>query len=115
VKNVPEKEEMENFWREICGNKFEHIREACCIKNQYQQSSSLEWSTVCEKDVAEALRTTLNWKAPGRDQIVNFWFKQLTATHTHIAALFNKLIEEDQIPEWLTAGVTFLITKKRED
>ena len=71
----------------------------------------MEWSPVCEKDVAEALRTTLNWKAPGRDQIANFWLKQLTVTHTHIAALFNKLIEEDQIPEWLMAGVTFLIPK----
>jgi len=39
------------------------------------------------------------------------WLKQLTATHKHIAALFNKLIEEDQILEWLTAGVTFLIPK----
>jgi hypothetical protein len=71
----------------------------------------MEWSPVCEKDVAEALRTTLNWKAPRRDQTVNFWLKQLTSTHKHIAALFNKLIEEDQILEWLTAGVTFLIPK----
>ena len=41
----------------------------------------------------------------------NFWLKQFTATHRHIAAIFNKLIEEDQIPEWLTAGITFLIPK----
>jgi hypothetical protein len=68
-----------------------------------------------EKDVAKALRTTLNWKGPGRDQIANFWLKQLTATHKHIAALFNKLIEEDQIPGWLTAGVTFLIKKNTEN
>ena len=74
----------------------------------------MEWSPVCGKDVTEALRTTLNWKAPGRDQIANFWFKQLTATHKHIAALFNKLIKNDQIPEWLMAGVTVLIPKKRE-
>jgi hypothetical protein len=72
----------------------------------------MEWSPIREKDVAEALRTTLNWKAPGRDQIPNFWLKQLTATHKHIAAIFNKLIEEDSIPEWLTAGVTYLIPKK---
>jgi hypothetical protein len=71
----------------------------------------MEWSPVCEKDVAEATKTTLNWKAPRRDQIVNFWHKHLTATHRHILELFNKLIEEDQIPEWLTAGVTFLIQK----
>ena len=64
------------------------------------------------KKTAEALRSTLNWKAPGRDQIPNCWLKQLTATHRHIAAIFNKLIEEDQIPEWLTAGVTYLTPKK---
>jgi hypothetical protein len=34
----------------------------------------MEWSPVRAKDVAEALRTTLNWKAPGRDQIANFFF-----------------------------------------
>ena len=71
----------------------------------------MEWSPICEKDVAESLRTTLNWKAPGRDQIPNFWLKHLTATHRHIAAIFNKSIEENQIPEWLTAGVNFLIPK----
>jgi len=88
---------VENFWREIYGKAVQHNGEAHWIGNQYQQNPSAEWSPVCEKDVADALRTTLNWKAPGRDQIANFWFKQLTATHKHIAALFNKLIEEDQI------------------
>jgi hypothetical protein len=46
----------------------------------------MEWSTVCEKDFAEALRVTLNWKALGRDQMPNSWLKQFTATHKHIAA-----------------------------
>jgi len=73
----------------------------------------MEWSPVCKKYVAGALKTTLNWQAPGRDQIANFWLKQLTATHKHIAALFNKLIEEAQILEWLMAGVTFLIPKNK--
>jgi hypothetical protein len=45
------------------------------------------------------------------DQIANFRLKQLTATHKHIAALFNKLIEEDRIPDWLTTGVTFVIPR----
>ena len=93
------------------GKKFQHNGEAGWIKNQYQQNPSMEWSPICAKDIAEALRTTLNWKAPGRDKIPNFWLKQLTATHRHIAAIFNKLIEEDKTPEWLRAGVTFLITK----
>jgi hypothetical protein len=68
----------------------------------------MESSPVYEKDVAEA---TLNWKAPGRDKIPNFWLKQFTATHRYIAAIFNKLLEPYRIPERLTAGITFLIPK----
>ena len=113
VNNAPGKEEVENFWIKKYGKKVQHNGEVGWIKNQYQQNPSMEWSPICEKDVAEALRTTLNWKAPGRDQIPNFCLKQLTATHRHIAAIFNKLIEEDQIPEWLMAGVTFLIPRTR--
>jgi hypothetical protein len=52
---------------------------------------------ISEKQATMTVRTMINWKAPGRDQIVNFWFKQLTATHKYLKALFNKLIEEDQI------------------
>jgi len=111
VKNEPSKEEVESFCREIYGEKVSHNEEVCWIKDQCQQNPSMEWSPICEKDVAEALRTTLNWKAPGRDQIPNFWLKQLTATHKHTAKIFNKLIEEDSIPEWLTEGVTYLIPK----
>jgi hypothetical protein len=73
----------------------------------------MKWSPVCEKVVAETLRATLNRKAPGRYQMPNFWLKQFTATHKHIAAIFNKLLEADQIPEWLTAGITFLIPKNK--
>jgi hypothetical protein len=111
VKNAPGKEEVENFWREIYGKKVSHNEEACSIKDQCQRNLRMEWGPICEKDVTEALKTTLNWKAPGRDQIPNFWLKQLTATHKHIAAIFNKLIEEDSILEWLTAGVTYFIPK----
>jgi hypothetical protein len=56
---------------------------------------------------------TLNWKVPGRDQISNIWLKQLTATHTHLAIILNRHIEEGQIPDWLTTGVTILIPKNK--
>jgi hypothetical protein len=51
-----------------------------------------------------ALRARMNWKPPGRDQIANFWLIQLTATHKYLATLFNTLIIEDQILEWLWQG-----------
>jgi len=83
VKSAPDEEEVENFWREIFGKEVQHNREAHWIKKQYQQNPSMEWNTVCEKDVAEALRTTLNWKAPGRDQIAIFGLRNLQE-HTSI-------------------------------
>jgi hypothetical protein len=69
----------------------------------------MEWSPVSETEVATALRTKSNWKAPAREQIQNFWLQQLTVRQKYLAILFNSLIEEDQTPEWLTAGVTLLI------
>jgi hypothetical protein len=32
-------------------------------------------------------------------------------THTYLKTLFNKLIEEDQKPDWLTTSLTVLIAK----
>jgi hypothetical protein len=92
MKNAPGKEEVENFWRGIYEKKVSHSEEACWMKDQCHHSPSMEWSPICEKEVAEALRSTLCWKASVRDQIPNFWLKQLTATHKHIAQILNKLI-----------------------
>jgi len=74
----------------------------------------MEWSPICEKYVAEAVRTTLIWKAPGRDQIPNFWLKQPTVTHANIAAIFNKLIEEDQNTGVINGRSNISYTKERE-
>jgi hypothetical protein len=111
VKKAPRKEDIESFWRTIFGEKVWHNEEAYWIKNQHQQNSCMEWRPISETEVTMALQTTPNWKAPGRDQIPNFWLKQLMAKHKYLATLFNKLIEEDQTPEWLMAGVTLLIPK----
>jgi hypothetical protein len=73
------------------------------------------WSPISETEVAEILRTTFTWRAPGRDQVANFGSRNSqqnththTHTHTHLATLFNELIEEGQIPDWLTTGVIIL-------
>jgi len=66
------------------GKKLNIMERRTGLKTSTNKYPSMEWSPVCEKDVAKALRITLNCKAPGRDQIVNFWFKQLTTTHKSI-------------------------------
>ena len=41
----------------------------------------MEWSSISETEVTEVLKMTLNWKAPGRVKIANFWVQQLAAAH----------------------------------
>jgi hypothetical protein len=41
VKNTSGKEEVENFWREMYGKKDPLNEEACWIKDQCQQNSSM--------------------------------------------------------------------------
>jgi hypothetical protein len=49
----------------------------------------MEWSPISEKELTAAVKTVLNWRASGRDQIPNFWFNQLTVTHKHLATLLT--------------------------
>ena len=63
VKDAPDKERIENFREEIYEKQVIHNGEACWIKGQDQPHPNMEWKQVSEQDVADALRTTLNWKA----------------------------------------------------
>jgi hypothetical protein len=67
VKKAPSEEDIENFWGAMYGEKVRHNEEANWIKNQRQRNPCMEWSPISETEVTMALRTTLNWKAPGRD------------------------------------------------
>jgi len=62
------------------GKKFNIMERRTGFKTS---TNSMKWSPVCEKDVADALSTTLNWKAHGRDQIANFCLSNLQQ-HTSI-------------------------------
>ena len=71
----------------------------------------MEWGPISAQGVTTTLKTMLNLKASGRDQIANFLLKQLTLTHKCLATVLTKLIKEYQIPEWLQTGVTTLTPK----
>jgi hypothetical protein len=87
VKKAPSKEDRETFWRAIYGEKVRHNERAYRIKKQHLQNPCMEWRPLSETEVTMALRTTLNLKVPGRDQIPNFWLNQLIATHKYLATL----------------------------
>ena len=68
MKDAPSKEEVENFWTEIYGEKVLHNEEACWIKDRHQRSPSMEWSQVCEKGVVRCTKNNAKlenpWKRP---------------------------------------------------
>ncbi len=43
VKDAPDKEKIENFWREIYEKQVMHNGEACWIKDQDQPQPNMEW------------------------------------------------------------------------
>ena len=56
-----------------------------------------------------------NWKSPGNDQIQIYWLKAFQATHRHITKKFHAIIEEpENTPEWMTAGISYMIWKSGE-
>ena len=85
VKNASTIEEIEKFWKELFGGggRFNIMKKLTGSKNQCQQNPRTECSQISEVEVAEVLRTTLNWKAPGRDQTTKFGSSNLHQ-HTHI-------------------------------
>ena len=70
------------------------------------------WMPIQITEITSYLSKAHNWKSPGNDQIQNYWLKAIPATHKHITKNFIAIIEEpEKAPDWLTAGITYLIPK----
>lgn len=70
--------------------------------------------SISEADIERALKKMLNWKASGPDKLQNFWLKSFKAAHPQLARCFEKILRSpEELPSFLTTGVTFLIPKTR--
>ena len=71
------------------------------------------WETLTTEKLTNTSKKLANWKAPGSDQVQNFWIKYLVALHPLLAKLINNIIiNPKDTPDWLTDGCTTLIHKK---
>eukprot|EP00957_Ditylum_brightwellii_P143144 10906370-Ditylum_brightwellii.AAC.1 len=63
--------------------------------------------------MCQIVRKLINWKAPGMDQVQNYWYKHMPVLHQRFCdALNNVILHPEQLPEWLLCGLTTLIYKK---
>ena len=118
VKNPPEKETLENFWRPMFEEKVKHNERNDwkeSVKKTLEDKPEMDAVKITSEMLSKKLMQFANFKAPGVDRIPNFWLKQITSLHEHYSICFNRLIAgEEEEPKWFTTGMTTLIPKTQE-
>ena len=52
-----------------------------------------------------------NWRAPGQDKLVNFWWKRANVIHKDVVKAFKSISESIDYPAWFSERKTRLIPK----
>jgi hypothetical protein len=73
----------------------------------------MEYAEMTTEEVTKIIKASHNWKAPGHDRLQNFWWKVFTTVHPLLARQFTNIIQNpNEIPPFLTKGITYLIPKE---
>lgn len=118
VEEPPSNFSIETFWKGILEDEQKHNSEAKWIHQEKERHVNVvdgEWNDITLEEMKEILKSLHNWKSPGLDKVQNFWIKNLDSLHGQLASAFNSAIKQPTIiPDWLTTGVTFLLSKGKE-
>lgn len=118
ITQPPDITNIQRYWETLWSNPIQHETHSSWAEIEEQEVSNLETMpdiTIDNDDVTQAIKKTLNWKAPGPDKIQNYWIKYFSATHKHIATALNHLIKNPQdMPLFLTQGITYLKPKDND-
>ena len=59
-----------------------------------------ERMNISAEKIRKQCRKISNWKAPGRDGVPEYWFKNLSSLHERVSSKMNRiLMGEDDLPE----------------
>ena len=99
--NMPEKDDVTQFWRNIWDYTKEHNHNAQWIQNAQKElgRNTMEDVVITEKMVKKQAKKMKNWTAPGKDEVYGFWIKHLTSLHPRIAQQLNRLLETATVEE----------------
>ncbi len=115
VSQLPEKEEIEKFWKNILENEPSINETPQWIQGIEKKAMKIEnsiFSGITLEKLKESIIKTQNWKATGIDRVHNYYIKKLSATHNSILKCYNSIIMgEEEVPEWMTIGRVILIPK----
>ena len=91
----PTEKDLNEFWGKLYQDKGGHREDAEWIQFEEEDMKNIEaakWKTISQEELTKIIKWTANWKAPGIDQIQNFWLKHLTALHERLAQALKKTI-----------------------
>ena len=118
ISKPPDEKDVRKFWGGLFGNKATHNENATWLEDErkdMENKPKAVWADTTIEELSTITKKLANWKAPGLDQVQNFWIKHLTSLHPILNDRFNKVIKNPEAaPKWLTGGRTTLIYKKGE-
>ena len=113
LNDVPNAEECRKFWSDTSGVRKVHNRGRMVERSEERQRErDRERMSISVEKIRKQCRKIPNWKAPRRDSVQGYWIKNLSSLHEHVSSQMNKiLMEENDLPEWMTHGHTVLCQK----
>ncbi|XP_052756188.1 uncharacterized protein LOC128201893 [Galleria mellonella] len=115
---MPSAEDLHRFWSNIWANPVSHNDAAGWIKTNAQlldKITAMQYEHVPIQVFDDVIKKMHNWKAPGTDNIHNYWYKKFSRLHPILHNHINSFIENpDTIPEFVTEGITYMIPKDQE-
>ena len=111
---APKAKEAMKFWSEIWSQAGEHDSSAEWLTRVKRKLGNIEKQNDLSIDVGmvrDGVRHLSNWKAPGPDGVVGFWFKKMTALHHVMASKLQLCLTNGKVPLWMVKGRTVLIQK----
>lgn len=74
-----------------------------------------QWENITTDNIRQALTKSQKWKSPGNDKVPNFWLYHLSSIHKTLAkSLLTLVNNSDEIPDWITESITYLMPKTSE-
>ena len=111
---APKAKEALNFWSDIWSKPGVHDTYAEWLNRVKRKLGNVEKQDNLAIDVGmvtAGVRRLSNWKAPGPDGVLGFWFKKLTALHRIMAQKLQICLSNGKVPLWMVKGRTVLIQK----
>lgn len=114
----PSIDDQYTFWSNIWSNPIQHNINAEWIQRDALTNLNLpemQFKNIPLDIFLQVIKKTHNWKAPGTDNIHNYWYKKFTSMYPILHNHINKFLQSPEtIPTYFMEGKTYLIPKNSQ-